>query len=131
MYVLAGQMIENTFNVANSVSVSVTHGVDSIGLSDQVMETYRSLGKEERSRVGTPEYRAAFSRLEETEDYDVLYHMLRSFLEKNEGVFDVYVAMYDRETGAPVYFADPDTDPATRCLPGDWGQSKARRSSAS
>ena len=117
---LSGQYIGHAFDLANNVSLSLTHAVDVPVLADEVMEIYRGLSEEERQMVGTPEYRAMFSQINRESGgvYDSLLTMLASYLSVNEDVDDLYLAMYDEDTCALVYFADPEEK--NHFEPGEW-----------
>lgn len=116
---LSRQMITDAFNVARSASISISHGVDYSVPVKQVMDIYHSLSEEERASTGTPEYRERFSAVKETAEFGELYQVLTQQLESSD-VSDVYIVMYDVETSAMVYVADPDQTPEFECLPGDW-----------
>ena len=113
------QDVRHAFDTASHASNSAVHGADSITLAREVMEIYQGLTPEQREKVGTEEYRSYFSSID-TElgkggTWDVLVHMLSSFI---IDVDDVYLAMYDEETCAMVYIADPDEE--DRLYPGEW-----------
>ena len=115
---LTGEYADKAMHISRSAA-SVIRGVaDPVTLSREVMSRYAGLSEEELAGVGTDAYRARFRELEEREDYRRILEVLDTFRVQN-GVFDVYLAMYDRRTGHLVYVADPDPD-ASRCLPGDW-----------
>ena len=118
-YTLVHQYITRAFETAKLASVSAQRGADSVALSKEIMRIYRSLSEEERNRVGTEEYRQHFSALESVSKkggaYDVLVHMLRTFV--NE-VDYVYLGMYDRDTRALVYIVDSDEEEPL--FPGEW-----------
>ena len=82
--------------------------MDTKSMSDQVMTTYRSLTQEELAQTGTESYRARFAQVKNDENFDYLVEILREFLKTSEDVSDLYLGMYDRETSALVYIADPD-----------------------
>lgn len=108
-------------SVARQSAMSVKHGADSISFSNEVMDIYSSLPESAVKNVGTEEYREHFKGIDMSKGstYDVLIHMLKGALEYND-VYDVYVAMYDRNTNRIVYIADPDEDMEDRMMPGDW-----------
>ena len=114
---LINQHINDAFRMSRSAYSSVMNGADSVAFAEEVMERYHGLSEEERAMSGTEEYRARFADLMETRDYDVLYHMLQAFLHSG-GVFDIYLAMYDRETQTLVYIVDPDEE--NMLYPGEW-----------
>ena len=116
---LTGQVILHAFDLASYASVSATRGADSVALAEQVMGIYRGLSEEERQLCGTPEYRKLYSSLDLSKgsDHDVLTHMLRTYVEKEE-VDYFYLAMYDGENNAIVYIVDTEKDDPL--MPGDW-----------
>jgi sigma-B regulation protein RsbU (phosphoserine phosphatase) len=95
----------------------VSRGSDAASLASDVMAVYRSLTDEQRDMIGTDEYRELFAEVNEEHTYDVLIHMLPQYSESEE-VTDVYIGMYDRDTGALVYIADPDKEDPRDI--GDW-----------
>ena len=119
-FTVSKQYIKHAFETASHASVSVSHGIDSRGLADNVMRIYRGLSEEQRQTVGTEEYRALFSEVDTGEGsaYDTLIHILTNFLDDGDEIFDVYIAMYDPETSAMVYIVDPETE--DRLYPGEW-----------
>ena len=117
--VLTERYISQAVDVTPSAYASVRHGVDSISIAKEVMEIYRGLSEEERMKTGTEEYRALFAHVVDIEGYDRLQNILLGFVNSSD-VDDVYLAMFDRDTGALVYIADPDEDPETAFAPGEW-----------
>ena len=118
-YALVGQYIGESFGLARSTAAIINQVVELDDMSQTVMGTYASLTEEERAATGTEDYRARFAALTETEDYRMLMSILKEFHSSSD-VYDLYIAMYDRESSAMVYFVDPDHDPETWCAPGDW-----------
>ncbi len=117
-YDLSRQYINHAFNLSGQAAVSAKHGADSRSVANEVMSIYRDLSEAERQTVGTAAYHARFAHIEENADYRLLNHMLGGVLENNGDVFDVYLAMYDRDTTAMVYIVDPD--PEDPLAPGEW-----------
>ena len=115
--VLTQQYASQAFHLAKHTSVSVSHETDFRSLAKQIMERYRSLSPDQRAKTGTEEYRADFAASVDMGIYEYLLGMLRDVLNEND-VYDVYVAMYDRETSALVYIADPEEK--QRLYPGEW-----------
>jgi len=122
---LAQEYINVSIDEANSIYVSVTHGIDCRPYALQVMDIYYSLSDEERMSVKSPEYRNYFSSIERGEgsDYRSILSLLRSSLHDNN-VDDVYIAMYDEKYNSLVYIADPDTRFPMEA--GDWEPVEAR-----
>ena len=116
---LVQRSISRAYETAEKAAISAVKGADSIGLSKEIMDIYRSLTPEQREKTGTEEYRRLFSGLEAVNQkggtYDTLIHMLRNFV---IDVDSVYLAMYDRDTCAMVYIAD--SDPDEPLFPGEW-----------
>ena len=116
---LTDHYIQLASDMARQASVSAAQGADSVGLTDKVMERYRSLTDEQREQNGSEEYRQYFKDIDtgKGSDYDVIQHMLGAFL-KYSNVYDVYLAMYDEKTCKIVYVVDPD--PVYPMQPGEW-----------
>ena len=115
---LSGQYITEAFTITRSAQAILNEVVDVQPLAGEVMERYRGMSDAQRAQVYTDSYRARFSDLDSREDYTTARGILRDFFASSD-VYDVYMAMYDRETSAMVYIADPmDDDEAS--LPGDW-----------
>lgn len=124
-YALVGQYIGEAFGLARSTSLVVTKVVNTDVMVDEVMDLYRSLSDEERAQTGTEAYRARFAHLTEGEDYATLCSVFRVFRDSSN-VDDVYLAVFDRETGALVYVCDPDERDGYICMPGDWEEAEPR-----
>ncbi len=122
---LTEQYIRLASDMSHQAVVTATHGADSVSLASEVMRRYASLGEELKKDPNDPAYRAVFSDLEETENYDVLLHMLAAFLENSE-VYDVYIGMYDGENSRLIYVVDPDS--IERMYPGQWESVRKKES---
>ena len=109
---------QNSITMASSVAQSaynaVVHGLGGRELCEQVMDTFRSMTPEERADPSAPEYLARYDYVKEDENYKSIVSVLHGHLTAND-VYDVYLAMYDRENGVVVYIADPDENPETMC----------------
>ncbi len=116
-YSLVSQYISHAYHLTRIAAQSVSRGTDIAPFADGVMRTYRSLTPEQREMVGTAEYTELFAEARENHAYDTLIHMLPQYSQSDE-VTDVYVGMYDQETGALVYIADPDKVDVRNI--GDW-----------
>ena len=114
---LTTRYVSQAFHVSQFAAVPAENETDSVGLARKVMEVYRGLSEEERAGTGTPEYRAKFSAALDDPAYRRLMDMLSAY-NSSEDVSDVYLAMYDGETSALVYIADPDQK--YPMYPGDW-----------
>ena len=120
---LTKQYITMADGIARQAKLSAVKGVDSLPFFAKVSEVYESLSDEDRQKVGTEEYRRFFSDAEIDKKggpYDVLIHMLGGSLDYHEEIYDLYLAMYDEKTNSLYYFVDPDRNPETRLMPGDW-----------
>ena len=113
----ARRYISNSFIVSRGAAAALQRVTDIEPLIDDVMETYRSLNDEQRAQVGTDVYRAHFSSVLSSADYQEVSALLRDFCESGE-MADVYLGMYDEETNALVYIVDPSQ--ADVRFPGDW-----------
>ncbi len=118
-YALAGQYIGEAFGLSRSTSIIVDKITDVENLRDQVMTVYRGLSDDQRADPDRAEYQALFDSVEEDEDYQYLLEVLRTFRDSSD-VFDLYLGVYDRETSALIYLADPEEDPDYACPPGYW-----------
>ena len=116
---LVQQYVSHAYGIASHAAGTGRYGVESEAISKETMRFYRELTPEQRAKTGTEEYRSYFAAIDTEPDggeWDVLVHMMKNFV---IDVDDVYLAMYDEETGAVVYIADADTeDPIL--YPGDW-----------
>lgn len=118
---LTNYYVKTADSLAHQVAMSAMHGTDVLKFSKQVMERYYSLSDEQQMMTGTADYRKLFEDIytEKSGAYDTLMHMFASTLQYND-VYDVYVAMYDREKCRIVYIVDSDEDIETRLFPGEW-----------
>ncbi len=128
-YALAARYVSEAFHLSLNAAL-ILEKMDGAGLeelSDSVMSVYRGMTEEERaaSALGTEfpeETEAYFARFAEAADADVLASVrsvLGDFLDSGNASA-IYAAMYDRDTSAMVYIADPDPDPENVCRPGYW-----------
>ena len=116
---LANKYISEAFNLSRSAAAILEKVVDVEPLADDVMAAYRGLSEEERDQTGTEAYRSRFAALASREDFELIRSVLGDFLNSSD-VSAVYLAMYDPATSAMVYIADPDEDPDTVLMPGEW-----------
>lgn len=118
-YALAGQYIGESFGLSRSTALVVTQITDVERLSDGVMDIYRSLSDAERADPEAESYLERFAHLTREEGYQTILPILREFRNSSD-VFDLYLAMYDQDTGALVYIADPEEETKYACPPGYW-----------
>ena len=116
---LIGRYTGDAFALSRYAALSISRTPDASELAEEVMSVYRGLDGEMREKTGTAEYRMLFADAEKSETYRTLLPFLRSFCESGD-VYDVYLAMYDRENSALVYFVDPDQNAETKFHPGEW-----------
>ncbi len=114
---VAQQDISTAFNLSRSACSVLNRASDARPLSREVMRRYLSLSESERADPLSAAYRARFSDLTEREDYQMLLSVLTDFKQSSD-VYDIYLAMYDSQSDAMVYIADPDPDEP--CQPGEW-----------
>ena len=121
---VARQDISTAFNLSQNAHAILDKTVDTEALSREVMARYRSLSESERADPYSDAYAAHFADIYDREDFKMISAVLSDFKDSSD-VYDIYLAMYDRETEAIVYIVDPETDPAKQCKPGKW--EKVRR----
>ena len=118
-YTLVHQYITEAFNLSKSAAAIIAETVDVKPLATDIMADYRAMTDEERDETGTDEYRERFSAYTKREDYQMVRKVLRDFVNAVD-IDDIYLGMYDRESNALIYMADPDDDPETLVLPVEW-----------
>lgn len=111
------QFISNANNLSRLAGMSVEQTADIRSYAHEVMDIYRELSEEERLETGSEAYRERFSEIRNSKVYDDLLCLLTEY-KNSEDVFDVYIGMYDLNTGSIVYMVDPDE--GNRMYPGDW-----------
>ena len=118
-YTLVHQYITEAFNLSKSAAAILQETVDIEPLATGIIKDYHALSETERNELSTDDYRERFSSYTKRDDYMMIRKVLSDFA-NTVNIDDIYLAMYDRETGALVYMVDPDTDSETMVLPGDW-----------
>jgi len=114
---VANQYIATSYNLSSS-AFRVLQSQGSVEpLCNEIMGRYRAMTEAERAEVDSEAYEARFADITEREDYKSIRTTLGYFLESSD-VYDIYLAMYDRDTSALVYFADPSEEDVA--LPGYW-----------
>ena len=98
-FAVANQYIATSFNLSRSASRQLQSMGNVEPLYHEVMGRYRALSEAERAEVDTEAYEARFADITEREDYKSIRTTLGYFLESSD-VYDIYLAMYDGETGA-------------------------------
>ncbi len=116
---VAKQDISTAFNLSQNASAILGKTVDTEAVSREVMTRYRSLSDREREDPYSEDYAARFSDIYDRDDYKMISAVLSDFKNSSD-VYDIYLAMYDKNTEAIVYIVDPETDPEIQCNPGKW-----------
>ena len=117
---LINQHVDRAFRIAQQARTAITRSADAVGLSRQVMRVYRSLTPEQRKADDYLQHYVGIDQsLADGEAYDLLYHMLQTYI---VGVDDVYLAMIDPDNNILIYIVDPDVDPEKRLALGEWEQ---------
>ena len=93
-YSLINQYIGESFGLASSTAVITDRWIDEEALSQRVMEIYRGLTDEERSKTGTAAYREKFAGITESRTYQALLAILRDTRGASD-VDDLYFGHYD------------------------------------
>ena len=120
---VANQYIATSYNLSRRASRVLQSMGNVEPLYNEVMGRYRAMTEAERAEVDSEAYEARFADITEREDYKSIRTTLGYFLESSD-LYDIYFAMYDRETGALVYIADPSEEDAA--LPGYWEEIEPR-----
>ncbi len=118
-YTLSGQIIRHAFDLTRSAAGTAAISSDTISVAKDVMSIYRGLSSDEKLLCGNEEYRSFYSSVDTGagSDHEMLIRVLRNFAADSD-INYIYIAMYDEETSAMVYIADPD--PTAPLSPGDW-----------
>ena len=116
-FAVANQYIATSYNLSRNASRVLQSMGNVEPLYHEVMGRYRAMTEAERAEVDSEAYEARFADIQEREDYQSIRTTLGYFLESSD-VYDIYFAMYDRETGALVYLADPSEEDVAQ--PGYW-----------
>ena len=124
-YALAGQYITESFQLSRNAAAAMERVVDVVPMSRRTMELYRSQTEEELAGIGSEEYRSRFAEISARPEFQTTLDIFNLF-RKDSDVYDLYLAMYDIDTSAIVYIADPDEDPTYICKPGDWEHVEAK-----
>lgn len=117
--VLFDQYTTLAFNLSQNTSTIVDDVVDIADLTDHVSSIYHGLTEEEKSNPDTEEYLNRYAEVTQREDYKKLIELLGEYTVTNN-VDDMYVVMYDDDTDACIYIADPEKDPELVCPTGFW-----------
>lgn len=116
VYALSGQYFREAFQLSKNAAAALTRVTDVQTMAERTMEIYRGQTEEELQEPFTDSHRERFSEIQSMPEYQTAIEVFKVFLEES-GVSDLYLAMYDPDTSALVYIADPDEEYV--CLPGD------------
>ena len=116
VYSLGNQYISEAFNLSKSVTSVMNNVVDASASCRKTMEIYHSLSEDEREALDD-EYFEKYSEVMKDPNYDTIMEILGEFA-VNSDINDIYIGMYDYDTGRLVYVADPDTK--SPCPAGYW-----------
>ena len=114
---VARQDISTAFNLSRNASAVLSKAANTEPLSREVMNRYRALSESERADPSSESYKAHFADLTKREDYKMILSVLSDYRQSSD-VYDIYLAMYDIDTDAMVYIADPDSNNPYE--PGAW-----------
>ncbi len=108
--------VADAYHLAQNTVTVLEQVTDVEPYATTIMTAYRRMSPERRSQS----QENAYVWMEAEENYQKILEVLRDIREDNPD-YDIYLAMYDRETQAVVYIADLDDGPGTiTCLPGEW-----------
>ena len=108
-YIQTSTLVSNSLDTQLSMYRTVVAELEQVPeFAVKVMETYRQIPDLIRQYPESEAYRACFKELSESEIYNQVMKRIGGF---ESGLFemDVYMAMYDPQTSALVYIADPVT----------------------
>ena len=86
---LISQYIGQSYALASSTAIIVDRWIDEDAISSMVMDVYRSMTPEERSKTKTPEYRERFAHVMDEKAFKYMRSILREML-KTGNVHDIY-----------------------------------------
>ncbi len=104
---MIAQLATSAVLMTNSAYTTLDQTFDLEKLASDVLEVYRSIPEEVRKNQDSAEYRAYFSELEKDSKYSMLESVLGQFRD-SANVADVYMEVFDSDTKAGIYFAEPD-----------------------
>ena len=121
-YALIHQRITEAFTLSRSAAAILQEVVDVEPYADDLMVAFHDQNRN-RLEPMTPEYRERFAPFTGREDYSTIRQVLDKFLSASE-IDALYLGIYDEQNSVLVFMADPDTDPETAVLPGDYEAAK-------
>ena len=119
LVMLERQYVNEAYYLSKSAVSILNEVADARTYAERVMEIYRGMSEEERAEVGTDAYLARFSAITLEKEYQSMLRLFTTFRLSSD-INDIYLAVYDQETEALIYVADPDTVQETACPIGTW-----------
>ena len=105
-YTLGSQYINEAYELTKNAEGVIENVGDVRDICNETLDIYHSLSDEERA-VQDDEYFARFDSVTQSEVYPRVIDFLLEYYASSD-VNDIFIAMYDEETQALVYVADPD-----------------------
>ncbi|MBQ6088982.1 MAG: SpoIIE family protein phosphatase [Firmicutes bacterium] len=122
VYSLGNQYINEAFELTKNAEGVIENVGDVRDICNETLDIYHSLSDEERA-VQDDEYFARFDTVTKSEVYPRVIDFLLEYYASSD-VNDIFIAMYDEETQALVYVADPDDKRPLRT--GAWEEETAK-----
>ena len=122
VYSLGNQYINEAFELTKNAEGVIENVGDVRAICNETLDIYHSLSDEERA-VQDEEYFARFDTVTKSEVYPRVIDFLLEYYASSD-VNDIFIAMYDKETQALVYVADPDDKRPLRT--GAWEEETAK-----
>ena len=122
VYSLGNQYINEAFELTKNAEGVIENVGDVRDICNETLDIYHSLSDEERA-VQDEEYFARFDTVTKSEVYPRVIDFLLEYYASSD-VNDIFIAMYDEETQALVYVADPDDKRPLRT--GAWEKETAK-----
>ena len=122
VYSLGNQYINEAFELTKNAEGVIENVGDVRDICNETLDIYHSLSDEERA-VQDEEYFARFDTVTKSEVYPRVIDFLLEYYASSD-VNDIFIAMYDEETQALVYVADPDDKRPLRT--GTWEEETAK-----
>ena len=122
VYSLGNQYINEAFELTKNAEGVIENVGDVRDICNETLDIYHSLSDEERA-VQDEEYFARFDTVTKSEVYPRVIDFFLEYYASSD-VNDIFIAMYDEETQALVYVADPDDKRPLRT--GAWEEETAK-----
>ena len=122
VYSLGNQYINEAYELTKNAEGVIENVGDVRDICNETLDIYHSLSDEERA-VQDEEYFARFDTVTKSEVYPRVIDFLLEYYASSD-VNDIFIAMYDEETQALVYVADPDDKRPLRT--GAWEEETAK-----